>query len=121
MILVDTSIWIDHFRASNAELVELLGSAQVLTHPFIIGEISLGNLHKRNIILSLLSDLTKATTASDDEVFAFIESNKLYGLGIGYVDSHLLASAHLTTVGLWTRDKKLNETAKKLGCAYSNH
>ncbi|MEQ1790131.1 MAG: PIN domain-containing protein [Rickettsiales bacterium] len=121
MILVDTSIWIDHFRSSDAELKELLSSGQVLIHSFIIGELSLGNLHKRDVILGLLSDLPKAIAASDDEAFTFIGSNKLYGLGIGFVDAHLLASARLTATRLWTRDKKLNEAAKKLGCAYIFH
>ncbi len=121
MILVDTSIWIEHFRKGDDELKETLYAGQVLTHPFIIGELSLGSLSNRKTVLQMLKDLPKATVASDDEVAVFIEKHRLYGLGIGYIDSHLLASAFLTKVRLWTKDKKLKETAMKLGCAYAKH
>ncbi len=121
MIIVDSSIWIDHFRSGDAELTDLLGREQVLIHPFVVGELALGNFRKRTIVLELLFDLPKAIAASDDEALEFIENNKLYGLGIGYVDAHLLASAFLSASRLWTRDKKLNEAAKKLSCAYIGH
>ena len=121
MILVDTSIWIDHLRHGDAQLEHLLGCGQVLTHNFVIGELALGNLHKRQAILGLLGDLPKATQANDGEEFEFIENNKLYGLGIGFVDAHLLASTRLTAAQLWTRDKKLNEIAKKLSVAHIIH
>ena len=116
MILVDTSVWIDHLRRSNASLTELLNSGQVLAHPFIIGEIALGNLKQRNVILDALQNLPLANMASDDEVFSYITKNKLFGIGIGYIDAHLLASIQLTPgSSLWTRDKRLSKAAKKLG------
>ena len=121
MIIVDSSIWIDHFRFGDIELTDLLGREQVLIHPFVVGELALGNFRKRDAILGLLDVLSKAVSVNDDEVLTFIESNKLYGLGIGYVDVHLLASSRLSEAKLWTRDKKLNEAAKKLGCAYTGH
>ena len=121
MILVDTSIWIDHFRVGDSQLDYLLGLEQVLIHPFIIGELALGNLHKREVVLRLLHNLPKAIAATDDETLKFIENNKIFGLGIGFIDTHLLASARLTMARLWTRDKKLNEVAKKLELAYIGH
>ncbi len=121
MILVDTSIWIEHFRKGSDELKEILGVGQVLIHPFIIGELSLGSFRNRKIVLQMLGDLPKSVIALDDEVASFIEKHRLYGLGIGYVDVHLLASAILTNVRIWTRDKKLKEVAVKLGCSYIRH
>lgn len=121
MILADTSIWIDHLRNSDEMLIDMLRSCQVATHPFIIGEISLGNLKNRGDILRFLHDLPKANVANNDEVSAFIENNSLYGAGIGYIDAHLLASSLISSKKLWTRDKKLNEIAKKLGIAYLYH
>jgi len=121
MILVDSSVWIDHFRKGNEELRELLYSNQVMLHDFVIGELALGNFRNRKIVLQMLSDLPKAICATTDEAFLFIDKHRLYGLGIGYIDSHLLASAMLTEARLWTNDKKLKEIAVKLGCSYERN
>ncbi|MFQ5738381.1 MAG: type II toxin-antitoxin system VapC family toxin [Acidobacteriota bacterium] len=107
MILVDTSVWVDHFRRDNARLRELLEEGTVLCHPFVIGELACGTLHERAGILSLLSALPGAQEAEHGEVLGFIESHKLYGKGLGWVDSHLLASALLSHCSLWTLDKSL--------------
>lgn len=118
MILVDSSVWIDYFRLGDAVLAGLLGSNRVLTHPFVIGELALGNLRARDSILRDLRALPKATAASDLEVSHMIESWKLYGLGIGYVDVHLLAATRLTQgAALWTRDKRLDGVAHRIGLA----
>lgn len=117
MMLVDTSIWIDHFRQTDSLLSSLLINSQVLVHPFIIGELALGNLQKRNTILEHLDDLPHAISASDSEVLHFIEKHKLAGSGIGYIDAHLLASATLNAVPLWTRDKRLHQVVLTLGLA----
>jgi predicted nucleic acid-binding protein len=118
MILVDSSVWIDHLRSGNAKLAGLLENGQVLVHPFVIGELALGNLKKRAQILTNLQDLPEAVVARDDEVLRFIGRHALHGRGIGYVDAHLLASARLTPDGsLWTRDKRLHAAAKRLGLA----
>ncbi len=114
MILVDTSIWVDHLRRSDAKLKKLLEAGQVLTHPFVIGELALENLRQRTVILQFLSDLPSAVIANDIEVLDFIERHELFGIGIGYVDAHLLASARLTAALIWTHDKRLHEVAAKL-------
>lgn len=117
MILVDSSIWIDHLRSSEPALVHLLDSAQVLAHPFVIGELAMGSLHRRDLVLGALRDLPQAISATDEEVLAFIERHSLFGLGIGYVDAHLLAATRLNGAQLWTRDKRLREDARRLGVA----
>jgi predicted nucleic acid-binding protein len=118
VILTDTSIWIDHLRHGDATLVGLLETGQVLIHPFVIGELSLGNLRQRSAILSALRDLPRTAVATDDEVSIFIDRHKLFGLGIGYVDAHLLAAVSLTSGStLWTRDRRLLAVAEKLGLA----
>lgn len=118
MILVDTSVWIDHLRSDDAGLREHLQAGRVLSHPFVIGELALGNLRGRQVILVALQDLPQANTATDPEVMRFIASHQLYGLGIGYVDAHLLAAVRLTPgASLWTRDKRLREVASRLGVA----
>lgn len=115
MILVDTSIWIDHLRQGDALLSRRLEAAQVLIHPFVIGEIALGSLRQRSVILETLNNLPQANVATDEEVRGFIERERLSGLGLGYVDVHLLASARLTPDSLlWTRDKRLAEAAARL-------
>jgi predicted nucleic acid-binding protein len=112
VILVDTSIWIDHLRAGDSALTRLLEIGQVLAHPFVIGELALGHLRQRRPILDALHDLPQATVATDVEVLAFIDRQQLTGLGIGYVDVHLLASVQLTPgARLWTRDKRLHAVA----------
>jgi hypothetical protein len=118
VILVDTSVWVDHLRAADAVLAELLGNGVVLAHPFVIGELALGHLRQRNRVLSDLLELPQAMVASDDEVLHFIGRHELSGRGIGYVDVHLLAAVRLTTgATIWTRDQRLQEAAKRLSIA----
>lgn len=120
MILVDTSVWVDHLRSGDAGLVELLEQAAVAMHPFVIGELACGNLRKRETILELLQDLPAAAVASHSEALAFIEHRDLQGRGIGYIDVHLLASVVLTPgARLWTRDAKLRKAADLLGCSHA--
>ncbi|MBO9544636.1 PIN domain-containing protein [Caulobacter sp.] len=114
MILVDTSVWIDHLRISNATLARLLGEGRVLVHSFVIGELALGNLRQRAALLEALRQMPQAKVAADEEVFGFIETHRLHGLGIGYVDVHLLASARLTGSRFWTRDQRLAVVAERL-------
>ena len=119
MILVDTSVWVDHLRRGDPGLVDLLERSAVVIHPFVVGEIACGNLRERNAILELLQDLPAAIVADGNEVLHFIEHHALHGKGIGYVDVHLLASVVLTDgARLWTRDLKLRQVAARLGCAY---
>ena len=118
MILIDTSIWIDHFRTGDQALAELLDNRRVYTHVFVIGELALGQFRERRLILDFLQDLPLAVTASDDEALHFIEKHRLAGQRIGYVDAHILASAQLTLgARLWTRDKRLLAVAARLGLA----
>ena len=115
MILVDTSVWIDHFRSGEPSLSDLLDRQDVLAHDFVIGELALGSLRQRDTVLGALRHLPRATKASDDEVLTFVERHSLHGLGIGYIDVHLLASAKLTPeTSLWTRDRRLSRLAAKL-------
>jgi len=119
MILVDTSIWIDHIRKGDAELVRLLGEGQVLSHPFVVGEIAMGSIANRKIVLSSIEKLPAVTMARHDEVMTFVAKHSLFGLGIGYIDAHLLASAQLTPYGvIWTRDRRLQDIAAGLLLAY---
>jgi predicted nucleic acid-binding protein len=118
MVLIDTSVWVSHFQEGNPQLEALLMKGRVVCHPFIIGELACGNLKNRKEILSLLEALPAATTADHKEVLYFIEQHQLMGIGLGYVDVHLLASAHLSTILFWTRDKKLREAAVKLNASY---
>jgi hypothetical protein len=119
LILVDTSVWVDHLRRGDAGLVDLLERSAVLMHPFVVGEMACGSLRDRDSILELLQDLPAAGVASPDEVLTFIDSQVLYGKGIGYVDAHLLASVALTPgARLWTRDTKLRRAADSLGFAH---
>jgi predicted nucleic acid-binding protein len=118
VILVDTSIWVDHLRTNNRQLVSLLEAGQVLAHPFVTGELALGRLRQRDLVLTALSDLPQAKVATDEEVRHFIDQHVLFGVGIGYVDAHLLAAIRLTTAAaLWTRDKRLQVVADRLGLA----
>jgi predicted nucleic acid-binding protein len=118
MILVDTSVWVDYLRAGNETVAGLLDAGRVLAHPFVIGELALGNLRQRHEVLAYLQDLPQAKAATDREVLHFIEQHALAGLGIGYVDVHLLASTRLTAgASLWTRDKRLSSVAERLGVA----
>lgn len=118
MILVDASVWIDHFRNRSDALLDLLGSEQVLCHPFVRGEVALGNLCNRWSTLLHLSELPPARVASDKDVMALVENRHLHGRGIGYVDAHLLAAALLTPdASLWSRDRRLMTIAGELGIA----
>jgi predicted nucleic acid-binding protein len=121
LILVDTSVWIDHLRRGDPGLVDLLERSFVIMHPFVVGEIACGSLHNRESILELLQDLPAAAVAEGDEVLQFIDRHVLHGRGLGYVDVHLLASVALTEgAKIWTRDKKLRLVAEMLGCAYQD-
>lgn len=118
MILVDTSIWIAHFRQRSERLLDLLTRERVLGHPFVTGEVALGHLHNRRETLRLLSELPPASTAAHADVMTLIHDRSLFGLGIGYVDAHLLASALLTSEAtLWSSDRRLSEAARSLGVA----
>lgn len=117
MILADTSIWIDHLRSANPALVALLDRTLVLAHPWVIGELALGNLADRRVFLDLLGGLPQATVATTDEVHALIEHHTLHGLGIGYVDAQLLAATRITPgATLWTTDRRLAAVATRLRC-----
>lgn len=118
MILVDSSVWIDHLRANEPVLSDLLERGLVLGHPFVVGELACGNLRNRAEILPLLGDLPQASVATDAEVLGLIERYRLMGRGIGWVDAHLLASVLLTPdAGLWTRDGRLAAVATELDLA----
>ncbi len=121
MILVDTSVWIDHLRRGDTQLASLLQVGQVLAHPWVTGELALGHLLGRSEILGLLGNLPQAKPATETEVLALIDSRQLFGLGIGYVDAHLLAATILTTgARLWTRDRRLAAVAARHGLAVDN-
>ena len=117
MILVDTSVWVDHLRSGVPLLANLLQEGEVLIHPWVIGEIACGNLRNRQQVLDLLLGLTTALVASDSEVLLLIERGNLMGRGIGYVDAHLLAAAKLSRCGLWTQDRRLAVVAQEQGLA----
>jgi len=118
MVLVDTSVWVAHLRDGNLDLKKLLIDGAVVCHPFIIGELACGNLKNRNEILTYLQSLPMTILAEHEEVLRFIENNQLMGKGLGYIDVHLMASAVLTGVSLWTFDKTLDKFAKKIGINY---
>ena len=118
MILVDTSVWVEHLRAGNKMLAGFLDAGQVLTHPFVIGELALGNLQNRKVVLDALLDLPQARVATAAEVLFFIDRHALFGRGIGYVDGHLLAAVRVTVgATLWTHDQRLSRVASQLGMA----
>jgi len=120
VILVDTAVWIDHFRDGDPHLAGLLDHGVVLAHPWVTGELALGRLLARAEILRLLDDLPQATAATTAEVMQLIDQHELFGLGIGYVDAQLLASTMLTAdAALWTRDRRLRATAERLGASYA--
>ena len=118
MVLVDTSVWIDHFHSNNDHLCKMLSQGRVLTHPFVLGELACGNLTQRSKILQYLKDLPAATMAANEEVLAFVEKVPLYGRGLGWVDVHLLASARLSKVPIWTFDKAMAREASILGVGF---
>jgi predicted nucleic acid-binding protein len=112
--LVDTSVWVQHLRHGNNELRMLLDNAEVLCHPFIIGELACGNMKSRTSILDLLNALPAALVADHSEVLAFLEDNRFYGYGLGWIDLHLLASASLNRATLWTMDRALKRAVGQL-------
>jgi hypothetical protein len=118
VVLVDTSIWVAHLRTGNAHMSALLHQGNVLSHPFIIGELACGRIRNRDEILSLLHALPQARTATDSEVLQFIQVHRLMGAGLGLVDVHLLASARLSSASLWTSDRRLGAAARRLGVRY---
>lgn len=118
MVLVDTSVWVSHLRDGNAELANLLNNGRVLCHPLIVGELACGNLKDRAIILSFLQLLPMSSEAEHHEVLSCIENNHLMGKGMSYVDVHLISSAILTGVPIWTLDKKLAQAADTLHIKY---
>lgn len=120
MILVDTSVWIDHLRSGETALVAAQEGGQVLMHPFVLGELACGNLKNRGGVLRLLGDLPSAPTATAPEVLGFIERRALMGQGIAYVDVHLLASTVLADgTRLWTRDRRLSAAAVEFDLAFN--
>ncbi|MCG6955350.1 MAG: type II toxin-antitoxin system VapC family toxin [Gemmatimonadetes bacterium] len=120
MILVDTSIWVDHLRAGDDGLATALERGLVFTHPFIVGELACGRIRNRGEVLGLLGSLPVGPVATDDEALQYIDFHQLMGRGIGYVDVHLLASTALADgLRLWTRDRRLEEVAAELGMAHT--
>jgi predicted nucleic acid-binding protein len=119
MILLDTSVWIDHLRHGDAQVAAILQSGLALTHPFVIGELACGNLKSQAEILGLLAALPQVQQAQEQEVLFYIERHKLMGHGIGYIDAHLLAATALTdSARIWTRDKRLGALAHELKLAH---
>jgi predicted nucleic acid-binding protein len=118
MVLVDTSIWIDHFRVSNEALKLLLTNDSVVVHPLVIGELACGNLQNRQVTLGILDSLPKTLVASDREAYQMIESQRLFGLGLGFLDVHLLSACRLSGCQIWTKDKALYNAAEKMVLAF---
>lgn len=121
MIIVDTSVWIDHLRKAIPLLAEALEREDIVMHPFVVGELACGELARRREVLDLLSTLPSSIVATDEETLRFIEHHRLMGKGIGYIDAHLLASVLLTEAArLWTRDKRLRAIAGQLRIGFAN-
>ena len=121
MILVDTSVWVDHLRSGEPSLEELLNQSQILLHPFVIGELACGNLQNRQEVIALLQNMPTAPIASEEETLLLIDNHKLMGRGIGYIDAHLLASVLLGDgTRLWTRDKRLSVISQEMLLAYES-
>ncbi len=118
MVLVDTSVWIQHLRTGEPKLVELLENAEVFAHPLIVGELSCGSIKNRSLVLASLRELPAATLATHQETLQFIESRKLWSKGIGWIDAHLLASALMTHCPLWTLDERLKRAARDIGVGF---
>ena len=115
MGLVDSSVWVDHLRASSPRLCRLLDGEQVAAHPFGFGELACGNLKIRKEILALLRSLPAVARVEDDEILLFIEAHALAGKGLGLIDAHLLASSQMSGHPLWTKDRRLGSAAQDLG------
>jgi predicted nucleic acid-binding protein len=121
MVLVDTSVWVSHFRETHDGLVEMLNHGEAVCHPFIIGELACGNFKNRTNVISLLEALPMAFVVEHEEALAFIEAHNLMGKGLGYIDVHLIAAALLSGVSLWTLDKKLQKAAEGLHCGHKQN
>lgn len=121
MVLVDTSVWIEHFRRSNRKLTSLLEAEEVAIHPFVLGELACGNLHNRKEIMALLHALPDVAKVEDDEALLFIERHGLMGRGVGLIDVHLVASCRIEACLLWTRDKRLHTIAQEMKIEFSQH
>jgi len=120
VILADTSIWVDHLRDGDATMTAHLNAGLIVVHPFVVGELAMGNLPGRAGLLATLRKMPTVLKARDDEVLDLIEREKLFGRGLGFVDTHLLASTLLTDdAKLWTRDRRLHAAAERLGVAAS--
>jgi predicted nucleic acid-binding protein len=118
VVLVDSSVWVDHLRRGNPSLSALLTDSEVACHPFVIGELACGTLNNRAEILSLLQSLPAVPEVAHEELLLFVERHQLLGRGLGLIDAHLLAAARLATIPLWTLDRRLREAATKLDAAF---
>ena len=118
MVLVDTSIWIDHLRRGDRQLAMLQETGDVVCHPFVIGELACGSLARRHTVLELLYALPRTEQAGHDEILSFIEDRDRYGGGIGLINAHLLWPAVSESHGLWTRDARLRRNAIRLRVAF---
>ena len=118
IVLADTSVWTDHIRNGDPQMVVLADAERLLMHPYVIAELRMGNLARRKIFLRSLHQMDTATHASDDEVSTLVESHRLFGSGLGWIDVHLLTSALLMDIRLWTRDRRLNAAAQRFGVAF---
>ena len=118
MVLVDTSVWIDHLRKTSSRLAGLLDNGEVVIHPFIVGELACGNLANRKELLSLLHSLPAVERVEDDEILFFIEQHSPAGRGLGLIDVHLLVSSKVSEHPLWTKDKRLAATAEEIGLGF---
>ena len=119
-VLVDTSVWIDHLRRADTELVALLQEASVLMHPAVLGELACGRIPNRQKLLALWLALPRVVTVSFEEAFGLVESRMLWGRGLGWTDIHLLASALVSRTTLWTRDRVLRRAAQELSILLRN-
>jgi predicted nucleic acid-binding protein len=119
-VLVDTSVWADHFRAADGQLSALLGAGMIRMHPFVLGELALGNLHDWRRTVDRLRALPSLPVVSHDFLLDHVAEQALVGTGIGFVDAHLLAAADLSRTRLWTRDKRLHAHAERLGLDWTN-
>lgn len=118
MVLVDTSVWVDHLRGSVPRLARLLNEAEVLCHPFVIGELACGNLRNRDGILQLLDALPRIENVRDDDVVSFVTRHRFHGKGVGFIDMHLLAACAKAGRTIWTTDQRLARCAAGLGLRF---
>jgi predicted nucleic acid-binding protein len=118
MVLADTSVWVHHFRTGDERLARLLEQGEAAIHECVLGELACGNLRNREKTLAELGQLLRVRRAAADEVMLLIERHRLHGLGLGWVDAHLLASSRLDHAALYTRDRALAKAAVELGVGY---